>query len=171
MAGDRERCLAAGCDDYLTKPIKTRPLREMLARYVSAPLAAAAAAAPPMWPGLDSSASAAVDGLRRHFLSGLPQRARAVEEAWQSGDRAALVQTAHQLKGTAGAYGQTGLAQAAEVLEARADSDVELAELQAAVTTLSNLCRAPARQDVKSYRKQPHRFDLPQTTATCPPCR
>ena len=32
MAGDRERCLQAGFDDYLTKPIRREELWEVLAR-------------------------------------------------------------------------------------------------------------------------------------------
>jgi CheY-like chemotaxis protein len=35
MAGDRERCIAAGMDDYLTKPFKRDALGAMLARWLA----------------------------------------------------------------------------------------------------------------------------------------
>ena len=38
MAGDRERCLEAGMDDYITKPIRPQELTELLARYSPAAL-------------------------------------------------------------------------------------------------------------------------------------
>jgi len=35
MAGERERCLAAGCDDFLTKPIERHAFRAALERHLT----------------------------------------------------------------------------------------------------------------------------------------
>ena len=35
MQGERERCLAAGMDDYLTKPLRQRTLKDALSRWVT----------------------------------------------------------------------------------------------------------------------------------------
>jgi PAS domain S-box-containing protein len=37
MAGDRERCLQAGMDGYLSKPVRAEQLREMLGKYLELP--------------------------------------------------------------------------------------------------------------------------------------
>jgi CheY-like chemotaxis protein len=36
MDGDRERCLAAGMDDYVTKPMRHAELAEALRRWIPA---------------------------------------------------------------------------------------------------------------------------------------
>jgi two-component system, cell cycle response regulator DivK len=35
MKGDRDKAIAAGCDDYVAKPIDTRTLPDLIARYAS----------------------------------------------------------------------------------------------------------------------------------------
>lgn len=37
MKGDQERALAAGCDDYVPKPIDTRALPETIAKHLAGP--------------------------------------------------------------------------------------------------------------------------------------
>lgn len=35
LVGDRERCIEAGCDDYIPKPLDIRKLREMMRHYLN----------------------------------------------------------------------------------------------------------------------------------------
>ena len=49
LVGDREKCLEAGCDDYIAKPITAKGLRDVLSRYLGQ--AAVTASMPDGHPG------------------------------------------------------------------------------------------------------------------------
>jgi CheY-like chemotaxis protein/HPt (histidine-containing phosphotransfer) domain-containing protein/anti-sigma regulatory factor (Ser/Thr protein kinase) len=148
LADDLAKCLAAGCDDYLSKPITAVGLRAVLSRYVGQ--AAAADARPKGAPetarqsaGLlqsgildPSKVAALVDAFREE----LPARAQRIDTAFQQGDRARLFELAHQLKGSAGVYGFDNIADTARTICDRLRADHELKELLSAVSELVALC-------------------------------
>lgn len=117
LPGDRERCKAAGMDDYLTKPVKTDDLGLILQRW--APAKAAADVAPPAPAREISKTDARVfdagamlaniggdaelfDQLIRLFLDRHSVMMKEIESAIGQGDAVALERAAHSLKGTAG---------------------------------------------------------------------
>ena len=60
LSGDRQRCLAAGMDDYLAKPVKSADLRAVLARWLPATDPAAVAGSTSEEPFVDDSSPARI---------------------------------------------------------------------------------------------------------------
>jgi CheY-like chemotaxis protein/HPt (histidine-containing phosphotransfer) domain-containing protein len=124
MKDDRERCLAAGMDDYLTKPIRRDQLAAILARF------AAQAPAPPEadepGPALDEAAALAYAGGDRQllgellgiFLADCPGQLQALRDAAAGSDPAALMRAAHTLSGSLRVLGATAAAEFVGRLEA-----------------------------------------------------
>jgi CheY-like chemotaxis protein len=134
---DRDRCLAAGMDDYLAKPVLVGDLDAVLARWLpDPPEAPAAAAAEPAADVLDRDRIAALmeldqDGqgsrlltrLAAAFLSGAPADLAGLRAAVERGDTAAVGNVAHHLKGAAATLGSGAVVDLCEDLELLAGAD------------------------------------------------
>jgi signal transduction histidine kinase/CheY-like chemotaxis protein/HAMP domain-containing protein len=140
---ERQRCLDAGMDDHIAKPIDPATLFETVARFYRRGAAPAPAPASPN-PGapatLDSSAGLSRVGgneklyakLLRQFVEQQSTAVGQITVALASGDKALAERLAHTLKGVAGNIGATQVQFAAGALEKSIRDGITGTELEAA---------------------------------------
>jgi two-component system, sensor histidine kinase and response regulator len=128
MKGDRDRCLEAGMDGYIAKPIRFGDVEQVLASLMNGKPPEPPVVKPP---SLESSLvwnrSAALERIAgdedllrelcQIFLEESPKLLNKLSKALSEGDAEALTKAAHSLKGEASYLGAEATSQAAKRLE------------------------------------------------------
>jgi len=135
MVGERERCLDAGCNDYINKPIDrakfVATLRQYLPERVTAPTDALYST---------HAADPEMAEILRRFVSTLPARAAELRAEVEANDLTTLKKLVHQLKGAAGGYGFASISAAAADVEDSLRAGRDPATVRAAIDALVALC-------------------------------
>ena len=141
LARDLKRCLAAGCNDFVTKPLVPGQLMRTLQRWMGeeVPSPPSVGFSKGSGPGREQRFRELVKG----FVAGIPKKISAIENARATGDEESLRTQVHQIKGSAGSYGFPNVSNCArrcqELLRSQTDSDAARSQVEELLKQLSDL--------------------------------
>jgi PAS domain S-box-containing protein len=142
MSSDRAQCLAAGCTDYLCKPIDRDKLLNVVAAYL-----AAAAPAGGLRSGGHQSTMASDSDMKQvieDYVTGLPTEVGKMLRTLDAGQIEDLRRTVHQLKGSGGGYGFARITELAAVadlsIKRKTDLDKVRQEVDSLIEYIRGIC-------------------------------
>ena len=150
MKGDRERCLAAGMDGYITKPVRFSDIEETLAGLIRENMnSSPAAAKAESWDRTQALDRIGGDeqllrDLCQIFLEESPKLMAKLRHALAAGDCDGLMRAAHSIKGESSYLGAGRTSEAARQLEDMgrnqdlAHAGHTLAELEREISSLQD---------------------------------
>ncbi len=164
---DRERCLAAGMNDYISKPLKPSQMLDMIQRYCSSAgviTVETASVTPlavkdeiPVYAREEllerlGGAEALIPKFTGLFFKGVEPSLASLAEAIATGDCQKVRTSAHAIKGSSANIGAMKMRETAAMIEAAAKDG----ELEAAPERLIKL-----REQLDAFRQAVNQFDIP----------
>ncbi|HSA93392.1 MAG TPA: response regulator [Terriglobales bacterium] len=137
MSGDRERCLEAGMDAYVAKPVQKQELLAAI-RKATQPAKPAVFDEVELMERVEGDTRLAVE-MTELFQADAPQRIHAIREASEKSDMRTLESEAHGLKGSAAGLAAHATAEAAARLESMAHGG-DLSPARTACADLEAAC-------------------------------